>query len=284
MGIIYETIRKVENTEEDALTLFCKDAESYISFTNFMELLEIYSDDTTDLIAKYLMDDNQFLKLDFYMFDDALLTDTPQRDVFYRYRYNCYEHSSHITYPTEHFLKDAIGGGRLSDYSWHYWKIEDLLAIESIVYIGLDEVKFKVIESAIESSSPTVLSCFNENEELKQQLEVLQNNLAKNEGMTLATKLEGAQDKIANLQNQLVQAKAELANTSVDDEPTHHKTINSMATLVATLLKLASYDKQDLENPHGNINKEIIAKAEGLGLTLGKDFIAKWLKKADEVL
>ena len=284
MGIIYETIRKVENTEEDALTLFCKDAESYISFTNFMELLEIYSDDTTDLIAKYLMDDNQFLKLDFYMFDDALLTDTPQRDVFYRYRYNCYEHSSHITYPTEDFLKDAIGGGRLSDYSWHYWKIEDLLAIESIVHIGLDEVKFKVIESAIESSSPTVLSCFNENEELKQQLEVLQNNLAKNEGMTLATKLEGAQDKIANLQNQLVQAKAELANTSVDDEPTHHKTINSMATLVATLLKLASYDKQDLENPHGNINKEIIAKAEGLGLTLGKDFIAKWLKKADEVL
>jgi len=275
MGIIYETIRKVENTEEDALTLFCKDAESYISFTNFMELLEIYSDDTTDLIAKYLMDDNQFLKLDFYMFDDALLTDTPQRDVFYRYRYNCYEHSSHITYPTEDFLKDAIGGGRLSDYSWHYWKIEDLLAIESIVHIGLDEVKFKVIESAIESSSPTVLSCFNENEELKQQLEVLQNNLAKNEGMTLATKLEGAQDKIANLQNQLVQAKAELANASVDDEPTHHKTINSMQALVTTLIKMAEYDKEDLADPYGELNKIIQAKAEGLGLSVKKDFIAK---------
>lgn len=90
------------------------------------------------------------------------------------------------------------------------------------------------------------------------------------------------EQKILDLGNQL--ARAELENTSVDDEPTHHKTINSMATLVATLLKLASYDKQDLENPHGNINKEIIAKAEGLGLTLGKDFIAKWLKKADEVL
>jgi len=77
---------------------------------------------------------------------------------------------------------------------------------------------------------------------------------------------------------------AKIPNNSVDDEPIHHKTINSMATLVATLLKLASYDKQDLENPHGNINKETIAKAEGLGLSLGKDFIAKWLKKADEVL
>ena len=71
---------------------------------------------------------------------------------------------------------------------------------------------------------------------------------------------------------------------TADDEPKHHKTVTSMATLIATLIKLASYDKKDLKNPHGNINKEIIAKTEGLGLTLGKDFIAKWLKKADEVL
>ena len=102
--------------------------------------------------------------------------------------------------------------------------------------------------------------------------------------MTLATKLEASQDKISDLQNQLAQAKYPLTDNSVDDEPPHHKTINSMATLIATLLKLASYDKQDLESPYGNINKEIIAKAEGLGLTLGKDFIAKWLSKANEVL
>ena len=284
MGIIYETIRKVKDNEEDALTLFCKDAENYISFTNFMQLLEIYSDDTTELIAKYLMGDNQFLKLDFYMFDDALLADTPQEYVFYRYRYNCYEHSSHITYPTEDFLKDAIGGGRLSDYSWHYWKIKDLLAIESIVHIGLDEVKFKVIESDIESSPPIVLSYFNENEELKQQLEVLPNILAKNDEMTLVTKLKEAQDKIADLQNQLEQAKTELADKSADDEPTHHKSIGSMQVLITTLIKMAEYDKADLADPYGELNKLIQAKAEGLELSVKKDFIAKWLKKADEVL
>lgn len=81
-----------------------------------------------------------------------------------------------------------------------------------------------------------------------------------------------------------IDSKVIQLNKLKHDEPTHHKTINSMATLIATLLKLASYDKEDLENPHGNINKEIIAKAEGLGLTLGKDFIAKWLTKADDVL
>ncbi|WP_372860996.1 hypothetical protein [Psychrobacter sp.] len=92
----------------------------------------------------------------------------------------------------------------------------------------------------------------------------------------------GLDRELAKIEDQPIKAK--IPNNSIDDEPTHHKTINSMATLVATLLKLASYDTQDLENPHGNINKEIIAKAEGLGLTLGKDFIAKWLRKADEVL
>lgn len=90
--------------------------------------------------------------------------------------------------------------------------------------------------------------------------------------------------ELAQIRDQPIKVKAKIPKNTVDDEPTHHKTINSMATLVATLLKLASYDKQDLETPHGNTNKEIIAKAEGLGLILGKDFIAKWLKKADEVL
>ena len=80
-------------------------------------------------------------------------------------------------------------------------------------------------------------------------------------------------EKVAQLttENKKLKSQPEQQiNTPIDDEPIHHKTVNSMATLIATLLKLASYDKEDLENPHGNINKEIIAKAEGLGLTLGK--------------
>ena len=73
-------------------------------------------------------------------------------------------------------------------------------------------------------------------------------------------------------------------NQHADDEPTHHKSVGSMQALVTTLIKMAEYDKADLTDPYGELNKLIQAKAEGLGLSVKKDFIAKWLKKADEVL
>lgn len=73
-------------------------------------------------------------------------------------------------------------------------------------------------------------------------------------------------------------------NIQADDEPTHHKSVSSMQALVTTLIKMAEYDKADLADPYGEFNKLIQAKAEGLGLSVKKDFIAKWLKKADEVL
>lgn len=74
------------------------------------------------------------------------------------------------------------------------------------------------------------------------------------------------------------------AHTPADDEPTHHKSIGSMTALIATLLKMAEYDKADLEQPTGEINKIIVAKAQTLGLKVEKDFIAKWLKNAYEAL
>lgn len=73
-------------------------------------------------------------------------------------------------------------------------------------------------------------------------------------------------------------------NIQVDDELTHHKSVGSMQALVTTLIKMAEYDKADLADPYGELNKLIQAKAEVLELSVKKDFIAKWLKKADEVL
>ncbi|WP_350657438.1 hypothetical protein [Psychrobacter sp. S1-30-MNA-CIBAN-0213] len=73
-------------------------------------------------------------------------------------------------------------------------------------------------------------------------------------------------------------------NQHADDEPTHHKSVGSMQALVTTLIKMAEYDKADLTDPYGELNKLIQAKAETLGLSVKKDFIAKWLKKANEVL
>ena len=88
-------------------------------------------------------------------------------------------------------------------------------------------------------------------------------------------------DKLFNEKNsELKCINDELA----DDEPTHHKSVGSMQALVTTLIKMAEYDKADLADPYGELNKLIQAKAEVLGLSVKKDFIAKWLKKADDVL
>ncbi|MDN3452235.1 MULTISPECIES: hypothetical protein [unclassified Psychrobacter] len=100
----------------------------------------------------------------------------------------------------------------------------------------------------------------------------------------LAQKLIEAKIKIEHLKIQLAQAEVELEDNSVDDEPTHHKSVGSMQALVTTLIKMAEYDKEHLADPYGELNKLIQAKAEGLGLSVKKDFIAKWLKKADDVL
>ena len=69
-----------------------------------------------------------------------------------------------------------------------------------------------------------------------------------------------------------------------DDEPKHPKSVGSMTSLIATLIKMAEYDKADLEQPTGEINKTIVAKAQNLGLKVEKDFVAKWLKNAYEAL
>lgn len=99
--------------------------------------------------------------------------------------------------------------------------------------------------------------------------------------------IEEFREQVAKLNSEKEQLKLQLdqrISTSVNDELTHHKSVGSMQVLLTTLIKMAEYDKADLADPYGELNKIIQAKAEVLGLSVKKDFIAKWLKKADDVL
>lgn len=93
--------------------------------------------------------------------------------------------------------------------------------------------------------------------------------------------LQKLQARILELEHQLRQYSQQQTE---DDQPTHHKTVGSMKALIATLLKMAEYDKEHLKEPYGDLNQLIQDKSDRLGLSIGKDFIAKWLKNADEVL
>lgn len=110
----------------------------------------------------------------------------------------------------------------------------------------------------------------------------------------IAAKSVDKQKIINDLTSQLAAAHAQLESfkesqelnqhASIDDEPTHPKSVGTMQSLIATLIKMAEYDKEDLTDPFGTLNKTIQGKAENLGLSAKKDFVAKWLVKADEVL
>lgn len=109
-----------------------------------------------------------------------------------------------------------------------------------------------------------------------------------------AKKSVDKQKIIDSLTSQLAAAHAQLESYKIpkevgqhiitDDEPTHHKSVGSMQSLIATLIKMAEYDKEHLANPYGSLNDIIKDKAEVLGLQVKKDLIARWLKKVDEVL
>lgn len=86
-------------------------------------------------------------------------------------------------------------------------------------------------------------------------------------------------EKLVGIKNKQI-----INDQMVNDEPTHHKSVSSMAALIATLIKMAEYDKEDLRDPYGELNRIIQAQSNNLEISIQKDFIGKWLKKADELL
>lgn len=96
--------------------------------------------------------------------------------------------------------------------------------------------------------------------------------------------------KFADIEKKLIEANIKIEKLTnseqmyYDDEPKHPKSLGVMQVLIATLIKMAEYDKKDLEEPYGPLNNLIQDKASVLGLSVKKAFIANWLTKANEIL
>lgn len=96
--------------------------------------------------------------------------------------------------------------------------------------------------------------------------------------------------KFADIEKKLIEANTKIEKLTnseqmyYDDEPKHPKSLGVMQVLIATLIKMAEYDKKDLEEPYGPLNNLIQDKASALGLSVKKAFIANWLTRANEIL
>jgi len=145
VGIIYEAMRKIE--EQSNREFFDDDEnENYVLFYEFIIILTLYGDDSEKMVAEYLIRDDEFLKLDYYIYDSYFskttdleipLHEIPNLDElvskygFHRQKYD--ESSNEEQYPTEFFLEQVLDDHVEDIFNDKHWKIEDVLSLDCIV-------------------------------------------------------------------------------------------------------------------------------------------------------
>lgn len=302
MGIIYETTRKIQAKEEDYWNI--EQTYDYIQFYEFFELLILYSDDSEHMVANYLINKDDFLKLDFYVHDYVYVNNTGLDDVsvdhasypaflktldveheFYHNKYNAYENDDPISYPTEQFLTDALEDHIGDDTTDKFWKVEDILKLDCIVDIGLNSILFKEHREAINSDARTTLNYIRERKEFKkrlikeQQMAARSQNIDPNVYDITLKKLAYQDNRIEDLLKEIENLKQ---NAVADnDKAMHPRTANTVSKIIAALT--SGLLKMDLTQPFSNnSNGKIMTAIEKQGNAVSKDVIADWLKLAHE--
>ena len=310
MGIIYEAMRKIE--EQSNREFFDDDEnENYVLFYEFIIILTLYGDDSEKMVAEYLIRDDEFLKLDYYIYDsyfskaanpeiyDSYFSKTTDLEIplheipnldelvskygFHRQKYD--ESSNEEQYPTEFFLEQVLDDHVEDIFNDKHWKIEDVLSLDCIVNIGLDANAFKECYEALNSDPSMILKYIRERKEFKERLiaeQVRNSRMQKVDPNVydytlkrLVKKDDEIKDLLSKIEN--LERKA----VSSNDEPMHPRTANNASKIIAALA--SELLKMDLTQPFSNdSNGKIMAAIEKQGNTVSKDVIAYWLKLAHE--
>ncbi|MBB3107649.1 hypothetical protein FHS24_002180 [Psychrobacter luti] len=304
MGIIYEAIRKAEDEE---LSWETEDDDKFISFHLFIELLELYADDRKQLIIQYLINDDEFLKLDFYRYDymavdengaevDILcsINEGTSREfiesldhvpTYVRHSYDAYSNDDPSFYPTEEFLERLLEDDIDDSFNDKCWKIEDILELDCMQHIGLDRHSYRECEKALTIDARTTLSYIKERQQFKEKLKIEQQKTARSQNIDLdiydsaieelkkkEAEVKGLLEKIRNLESK---------SLSSEDEPMHPRTANNASKIISALT--SELLNIDLTQPYAIDSNGRIQKAiEKQGNTMSKDVIAYWLKLAHE--
>lgn len=109
-----------------------------ICFVEFIDLLVFFTDDDLELVAKYLLDSDEFLKLDYY----RLCYENGWADAAAN-KFDNLKDDEPPSYPTKDYLNDIIGYGCHIDNPYDYgWHVNDILNVEAIKLTGLDRKSF----------------------------------------------------------------------------------------------------------------------------------------------
>lgn len=146
-----------ENDEDEYLDP--AECEGLIRFSDFIELLELFTKETSTKVAEYLIGCEDFSKLDFYTYEIADLTQdiSSTEFVFSPYKYDSYKDDENISYPTDSFLEDTLLENGVKDYWVYHWKIEELLSLKCIAKLGLDDEEFLNYRDAMVGGAHTAV-------------------------------------------------------------------------------------------------------------------------------
>ncbi len=265
MGIIYELTKELHDVDYDYSN---PNEGDFISFLCFIELLGLYTDDRDDIIANYLVNSDDFLKLNFYQFEDV--TDYIKPKI---YLYDYYKDDDEPLFPTEDFLSDLSETCSIPrDYDDMYWKIEDILELDCIKKIKLDADTFYKYQNAIEDNHPIrIIEMQEEIDRLKLALHANPTDYSK-----IQTEYNQIKAELEQTKNKLLSIKQQ--NNS---QELHPRTANNAGKIISALA--SELLKMDITKPNSkDSNGKIQQAIERQGNTLSKDVIAHWLKIAHE--
>lgn len=303
MGIIYEKIRNNEGTEK---ILGIEETYKFINFYNFIELLKLYADDSKEVTINYLINDDDFLKLDFYHLIEAMadkngvvpdeesmyedystkIKDFPYTKLLYIHcSYDDYATDDPVSYPTEDFLEHLLEDTLDDNFIDMYWKVEDILELECIVSIELNAEVFEEYIEAFNSDARETVSYIRQIKNLKEKLTVEQEKSARSQNFD-ADAYDTAIKKLAEQNTQIKDLLSKIENLEKksipnNDKSMHPRTANVASKIIAALT--SELLKMDLTQPFtADTNGRIKEAIERQGNTVSKDVIANWLKLAHE--
>ena len=303
MGIIYEKMRNNEGTEK---ILGIEETYKFINFYNFIELLKLYADDSKEVTINYLINDDDFLKLDFYHLIEAMadkngvvpdeesmyedystkIKDFPYTKLLHIHRsYDDYATDDPVSYPTEDFLEHLLEDTLDDNFIDMYWKVEDILELECIVNIDLNAEVFEEYIEAFNSDARETVSYIRQIKNLKEKLTVEQEKSAQSQNFD-ANAYDTAIKKLAEQNNQIKDLLSKIENLEKKSIPNNDKTMHPRTANVASKIIAALTSellKMDLTQPFtADTNGRIKEAIERQGNTVSKDVIAHWLKLAHE--
>ncbi len=153
-------------------------------------MLMTFTNDTIELIAKYLTSSDEFLKLNYYC---AAYRDGKPTAILFKFDENGDDDPP--SYPNKNYLQELIDGEiRINDANEYGWLVKDILNVTAIEDIGLNGNAFTVLRYGESVNATSMIEL--ENTRMRAAQLTFANERLQTQVIDLSNKLEQASNQI----------------------------------------------------------------------------------------